>query len=86
MEEAFKRQWEKIEQVLQQNQELAVCLVDVEKLWVAEEQFSTELHGHIEALQVRWLLQGVCTPVADQHLRIRSASVGLLEAGRFPLR
>jgi len=51
MEDAFKKQWEKIEQVLQQNQELAVHLVDVEKLWVAEEQFTTELRRHIEVLQ-----------------------------------
>jgi len=52
MEEAFKRQAEKVDTVLQQNQELAVRLINVEKLWVAEEQFTVELRGRIEALQV----------------------------------
>ena len=52
MEEAFKRQASKVDEVLQQNQELSVRLFDLEKLWVAEEQFTTELRGCVEALQV----------------------------------
>jgi len=51
MEDAFKRQAEKVDQVLQQNQELAVRLVDLEKLWVAEEQFTMELRRRVEVLQ-----------------------------------
>ena len=52
IEEAFKRQALKVDEVLQQNQELGVRLVDLEKLWVAEEQFTVELRGCVEALQV----------------------------------
>ena len=59
MEEAFKRQAEKVDAVLQQNQELAIHLIDVEKLWVAEEQFTMELRGCIKALQVRLFPGGV---------------------------
>jgi len=51
MEEAFKRQALKVDEVLQQNQELVVRLFNLEKLWVAEEQFTMELRGHVEALQ-----------------------------------
>jgi len=51
MEEAFKRQASNVEDVLCQNQELVIHLVDLEKLWVAEEQFTMELHGRVEALQ-----------------------------------
>jgi len=52
MEEAFKKQASDMADVLQQNRELSNCLVELEKLWLAEEQFTMELHGHVEALQV----------------------------------
>jgi len=68
MEDAFKRQALDVEKVLRQNQELGVCLVDLEKLWLAEEQFTMELRGRVEALQVHWFLWGVCTLVDDHRL------------------
>jgi len=75
-----------VDEVLQQNQELAVRLVDVEKLWVAEEQFTMELRGHVEALQVR-LFPGDDLPLLTTNMfRIRSASVAYLEPGTFPSR
>jgi len=53
MEDAFKRQASNVEEVIRQNQDLAQHLFDLEKLWLAEEQFTMELRGRIEALQVR---------------------------------
>jgi len=77
----------KVEEVFQQNRDLSQRLVDLEKLWCAEEQFTMELHGRVEVLQVRWHLWGVCTLIDVQHsFRIRSASVGCLGARRFLLR
>jgi len=51
----------KVEEVFQQNRDLSQCLVDLEKLWCAEEQFTMELRGRVEALQVRSSLWGSCT-------------------------
>ena len=58
MEDAFKRQASNVEEVLRQNQDLVQRLFDLEKLWMAEEQFSMELRGRVEVLQVRWHLWG----------------------------
>jgi len=46
----------KVEEVFQQNRDLAQRLSDLEKLWCAEEQFTIELCGRIESLQVHWVL------------------------------
>jgi len=62
MEDAFKKQASNVEEILHQNQELGQHLFDLEKLWLAEEQFTMELCGHVEALQVRWSLWGVLYP------------------------
>ena len=86
MEEAFKRQAEKVDVVLQQNQELVVRLIDLEKLWVAEEQFTMELRGRIEALQVRSPLWGSCTLMMTNISRTRPASADWRQARRFLLR
>jgi len=86
MEEAFKRQAEKVDAVLQQNQELSVCLVDLEKLWYVEEQFTMELCGCVEVLQVCSPLWGSCTLRMTNVSRTRSASVGCLGVGKFPSR
>jgi len=51
MEEAFKKQALDMDNVIQQNRELGDYLVELEKLWVAEEQSTMELCGHVEALQ-----------------------------------
>jgi len=67
MEKVFMTQTSKVEEVFQQNRDLSQCLVDLEKLWCAEEQFSMELRGRIEALQVCWSLWGVCTLIDDQR-------------------
>jgi len=56
----------KVEEVFQQNRDLAQHLVDLEKLWVEEEKFTVELRGRVEVLQVRWSLWGVCTFIDDQ--------------------
>jgi len=56
----------KVEEVFQQNRDLSQRLVDLEKLWM-EEKFTMELCGHVEALQVRWSLWGVCTLIDDQR-------------------
>jgi len=52
----------KVEEVFQQNRDLSQHLVDLEKLWLAEEQFSMELRGRMESLQVHWSLWGVLYP------------------------
>jgi len=51
MEEAFKKQALDMDNIIHQNRELGDCLVELEKLWLAEEQFTMELHGRVEALQ-----------------------------------
>ena len=56
----------KVEEVFMQNQDLSQRLVDLEKLWLATDQFSMELRGRVEVLQVYWLLWSVHTSVADQ--------------------
>jgi len=61
METAFMGQASKVEEVFQQNRDLAQRLVDLEKLWL-EEKFTMELRGCVEALQVRWSLWGVLYP------------------------
>jgi len=66
MEKAYMAQASKVEEIFMQNQDLSQCLVDLEKLWLATDQFSMELCGRVEVLQVQWLLWGVCTLVADQ--------------------
>jgi len=86
MEEAFKRQAEKVDAVLQQNQELVVHLTDLEKLWCAEEQFTMELRGRVEALQVRLFPGSDLSLLITNILRTRSASVDFLGVGKFPLR
>ena len=86
MEEAFKRQASNVDEVVQQNRELGAHLVDLEKLWLAEEQFTMELCGCVEALQVHLSLWGVFPLLMTNILRIRSASVGCLGPGRFLLR
>jgi len=53
MGDAFKRQASNVEEVIRQNQDLAQRLFELEKLWLAEEQFTMELRGRIEVLQVR---------------------------------
>jgi len=68
MEMAFMAQASKVEEVFQQNRDLAQRLVDLEKLWLEEEKFTMELRGRVEVLQVRWSLWGVCTLIDDQHL------------------
>jgi len=68
MEKAFMAQASKVEEVFQQNRDLSQHLVDLEKLWCAEEQFTMELRGRVEALQVRWHLWGVCTLIDVQCL------------------
>jgi len=65
MEKVFMTQASKVEEVFQQNKDLSQRLVDLEKLWCAEEQFTMELRGRVEALQVRWSLWGVCTLIDD---------------------
>ena len=65
---AFMAQASKVEEVFQQNRDLAQRLVDLEKLWLEEEKFTMELRGRVEVLQVRWSLWGVCTLIDDQHL------------------
>jgi len=60
MEVAFLRQATRMEEVHSQNQDLAQRLFDLEKLWLAEEQFTAELRGWVEVLQVRWHLWGFC--------------------------
>jgi len=67
MEEAFKKQALDMDDVIRQNQELGDRLVELEKLWVAEEQFTMELRGHVEALQVRSFLWGSCTLIVNKH-------------------
>ena len=57
----------KVEEVFQQNRDLSQRLVDLEKLWMEEEKFTTELRGRVEVLQVRWSLWGVCTLIDDQR-------------------
>jgi len=84
MEDAFKRQSAKVNEILWQNEGLAVRLFDLEQLWVKEEKFTAELRGRVEVLQVRWHLWGFCAFTDDQRLRISSASVGCLEAERCP--
>jgi len=86
MEEAFKRQALDINNVICQNKELGDHLADVEKLWLAKEQFTIELHGRVEVLQVHSSLRGVIPLLMTDILRIRSASVGCLGLGRFLLR
>ena len=86
MEEAFKRQASKVDEVLQQNQELGACLVDLEKLWLVEEQFTMELRRHIKALQVCLFPGGVIPLLTTNISRTRSTSVGFLGVGKFPLR
>jgi len=86
MEKAFITQASKVEEVFQQNRDLAQRLVDLEKLWVEEERFTVELRGRVEALQVRSPLWGSCTLMIMNVSRTRSASVGCLEARRFPSR
>jgi len=76
----------KVEEVFQQNRDLSQRLVDLEKLWCAEEQFTMELCERVEALQVRLLLWGSCTLMMTNISRTRSASVGCLGARRFLLR
>jgi len=51
MEDAFKKQALDMDDVIWQNKELSNCLVELEKLWLAEEQFTMELCGCVEALQ-----------------------------------
>jgi len=65
MEEAIKKQALDMDNVIRQNRELGNCLVKLEKLWVAEEQFTMELRGRVEALQVRSFLQGVLASFVD---------------------
>jgi len=67
MEKAYMTQASKVEEVFQQNRDLSQHLVDLEKLWCAEEQFSMELRRRIEVLQVHWSLWGVCTLIDDQR-------------------
>jgi len=86
MEEAFKRQASNMDEVFHQNQELGACLVNLEKLWLAEEQFTMELHGCVEALQVHSSLWGVFPLLMTNILRIKPTSVGCLGPGRFLLR
>ena len=62
MEMAFMGQASKVEEVFQQNRDLAQHLVDLKKLWLEEEKFTMELRGCVEALQVRWSLWGVLYP------------------------
>jgi len=50
MEEAFKRQALDMDNVIHQNRELGDRLGNLEKLWLAEEQFTMELRGCVEAL------------------------------------
>jgi len=76
----------RVEEVFQQNQDLSQRLVDLEKLWCAEEQFTMELCGRVEALQVCWSLWGVCTLIEINILRTRSVSVACLGVRRFPSR
>jgi len=52
MEDAFKVQAAKLDEMFQQHQEVGACLLDLEKLWVVEEQFTMELRGRVKALQV----------------------------------
>ena len=53
---------------------------------MAEEQFTMELHGRVEALQV-CLFPGSVIPLLTTNVsRIRSASVDYPGAGRFLLR
>jgi len=52
MEDAIKMQASKVDKILQQNQELGACLINLEKLWIAEEQFTTELRGRVKVLHV----------------------------------
>jgi len=59
MEEAFKKQALDMDDMICQNRELSDCLVKLKKLWVAEEQFTMELRGRVEALQVHLFLRGV---------------------------
>jgi len=68
MEKAFMAQASKVEEVFQQNRDLAQRLTDLEKLWCAEEQFTMELRGRVESLQVPWFLWGVCNLIDDQCL------------------
>jgi len=86
MEEAFKRQASKVDEILQQNQELGACLVDLEKLWLAEEQFTMELCGCVEALQVCLFPGGIIPLLITNVSRTRSASVDFLGVGKFPSR
>jgi len=67
MEAAFMAQALKVEEVFQQNRDLSQRLVDLEKLWCAEEQFTMELRGRVESLQVCWSLWGMCTLIDDQR-------------------
>jgi len=67
MEKAFMAQASKVEEVFQQNWDLSLRLVNLEKLWMEEEKFTLELRGRVEVLQVRWSLWGVCTLIDDQR-------------------
>jgi len=67
MEDAFKRQASNVEEVLRQNQDLAQRLFELEKLWLAEEQFTMELRGRVEVLQVHWHLWGFWAFTDDQR-------------------
>ena len=83
MEKAFMTQASKVEEVFQQNRDLAQRLVDLEKLWVEEERFTMELRGRVEALQVRCPF-GVFVPLLMTNVpRIRSASVACPGVRRF---
>ena len=66
MEKAFITQASKVEEVFQQNRDLSQHLVDLEKLWCAEEQFTMELRGRVEALQVCSPLWGILYPDDDK--------------------
>jgi len=54
-----------MDNVIHQNRELGDRLVELEKLWLAEEQFTMELCGRVEALQVCLFLRGVLVPCVE---------------------
>jgi len=76
----------KVEEVFQQNRDLSQRLADLEKLWVEEEKFTTELRGRVEVLQVRLFPGGDIPWLTTNVSRIRFASVACLGVGRFLLR
>jgi len=75
-----------MDDIVHQNRELGDCLEQMEAMWEKQEHFSVELCRRIEMLQVHLFPRGYSVVIITNVLRIRPASVGWMEVGRFPLK